>query len=176
MPACRKVLVPLDLADFSPRIFPYVKAVVRAFQSEVHLLYVKRPLRELTAGQVPDISITRRFEAEAVQEAEQQLRALAVEHLPDCPAVKVRVAEGNAAERIIGYVRDETIDLVVLGTHGKRAVEHLVFGSIAEEVLKESTVPVLAMNPFRLRPPKDPFDFSTGGDEDLRDELDQYRS
>jgi len=176
MPTCKKVLVPVDLADFSPGVFPYVKAVVRAFQAEVHLLFVERELREYTSGRVPDISVTRRFEAEALQEAEQQLRALAGEHLTDCPVVKTRVVTGNAAEEILRHVRAEGIDLVVLGTRGKRAMEHLVFGSIAEEVLKRSTVPVLAMNPFKLKAPGDPFDFSAKGDEELREELDQYKS
>lgn len=176
MPACKRVLVPVDLADFSPRIVPYVRKVAETFQAEVHLLFVERPLKEVTAGQVPDISVTRKFEQEALRDAEGQLRAIAREHLAACPAVKTRVLVGHAAEKIVGYVRSERIDLIILGTHGKRAMEHLVFGSIAEEVLKQSTVPVLAMNPFKVRRPKDPFDFSSDGDEASREELEQYES
>jgi nucleotide-binding universal stress UspA family protein len=176
MPICKRILVPVDLADFSPRIAPYVKTVVEKFGAEVHLLYVERELKEYTSGRVPDISITRKFEAEALHEAEAQLRKIAEEHLQGCPAVIARVETGHAAESIIRYVRAEKIDLIILGTHGKRAVEHLVFGSVAEEVLKRSTVPVLAMNPFQAEASRGPFDFSTQGDEALREELDQYKS
>jgi len=176
MPSCKRILVPVDLADFSPRILPYVKKVAETFQAEVHLLFVERPLKESTAGQAHDIAVTRRFEQEAQREAEEQVRAIAGEHLSSCPKVTSCVRLGHAVQTILEYVRSERIDLIILGTHGKRAMEHLVFGSIAEEVLKRSTVPVLAMNPFKVRRPKDPFDFAADGDESFREELNQYES
>jgi len=176
MPSCKRILVPVDLADFSPRIVPYVRKAAETFQAEVHLLFVERPLKEVAAGQVPDIAVTRKFEEEALREAEEQLRAIAREHLSACPRVIARVQVGHAARKIMEYVRAERIDLIILGTHGKRAMEHLMFGSIAEEVLKRSTVPVLAMNPFKVRRPKNPFDFSSDGDESSQEELEQYES
>lgn len=176
MPVCKKVLVPVDLEDFSKKIVPYVKTVVDKFEAEVHLLFVERVLKEYTSGHVPDISITRKFEAEALEEAEEQLRAIADEHFKGCPTIKTSVIPGHAAEEITNYVRSEKIDLIILGTHGRKAIDHLVFGSVAEEVLKVSTVPVLAMNPSKLTSSKGSLDLSVEGDEEIREELDQYKS
>ncbi len=175
MPTCKKILVPVDLMDFSPGIVPYIRTVVKTFEAEVHLLFVERVLKEYTSGQLPDISVTRKFEEEAFQEAERQLRAIAEEHLHGYPGVTTRVIPGHAAETIIQYVQSEKIDLIILGTHGKRAMEHLVFGSVAEEVLKSSTVPILALNPFKVNAPRGTFDFSVDGEEEIEEELDQYK-
>ena len=175
MPGCSRILVPVDLADFSPRVVPWVKSVAEKYGAEVHLLYVEPSLREHTAGRVPDISVTRKFEAEAFAEAKQQLREIAEKHLGDCPVVKTGVVAGHAGHEIARYVRKERIDLVIIGTHGRKAIGHLVFGSVAEEVLKTSPVPVLALKPFRASSPQT-FGISTEADPSLDEELSQYQS
>lgn len=174
MPSCKKILVPVDLADFSLKIVPYVKTVTKKFEAEIHLLFVESKLKEYTSGHVPEISVTKKFEAEAFQEAERALLKIAEEHLTECPVIKTKVIPGHAPEEILNYVQSEKIDLIILGTHGKRAIEHLVFGSVAEEVLKESSVPVLAVNPFKVTTPKGSFDLSVEEDEALKEELEQY--
>lgn len=175
MVECRKILAPVDLADFSPRIVPYVRTAVERLGAELHLLYVVSLLREYTAGHVPDIEVTRRFESEALQEARRDLERLAARHFPGCRPATLRVVEGHPADEIVKYVEAEGIDLIVIGTHGRKAIDRLIFGSIAEQVLKHSPVPVLAVKPFG-RKAKTPFDFSVEGDEDLAQELEQYKS
>jgi nucleotide-binding universal stress UspA family protein len=54
---------------------------------------------------------------------------------------------GDAAEEVLNYVRSEGIDLVIMGTHGRKGLEKVVFGSVAERVVQKSPVPVLTINP-----------------------------
>lgn len=173
MVACNRILFPVDLADFSPRIVPYVLAAVRACEAELHLLYAEPALKEHIAGQVPDIEVTRRFEAEARAEAEHQLTKVRDERFRDCPCT-LRIAAGDPVDAILDYIREARIDLVILGTHGRKGIDRVVFGSVAENVIKRATVPVLAMNPYRVSGAGG-VDLSLEGDAGMEEELDQYK-
>src|SRR5689334_3636946 len=59
--------------------------------------------------------------------------------------VKRRFAEGDAAEKIIELASHETIDLIVMGTHGRRGLAHLILGSVAEKVVQRAPCPVMTV-------------------------------
>jgi nucleotide-binding universal stress UspA family protein len=56
---------------------------------------------------------------------------------------------GDAAEEIINRVKSEGIGLVIIGTHGRKGLDRIVFGSVADRVIKMSPVPVLSINPYK---------------------------
>lgn len=57
---------------------------------------------------------------------------------------------GDAAEEILSYIRSARIDLVIIGTHSRKGLERIFFGSVAERVIKMSPTPVLSGNPYRV--------------------------
>ena len=61
------------------------------------------------------------------------------------PGAKGILATGTPWEEILNVVRDENIDLVVMGTHGRRGVAHALLGSVAEKTVRLSPVPVLTV-------------------------------
>ncbi|MBN1374666.1 MAG: universal stress protein [Dehalococcoidia bacterium] len=61
-------------------------------------------------------------------------------------AVRTEVPEGNPAEKIIGYVKDNSVDLVIMSTHGRTGISKWAFGSIAEKVLKGAACPILLIH------------------------------
>ena len=75
------------------------------------------------------------------------------DHFREYPRVKTRVAMGDPAEEILGFIEAEGIDLVIMGTHGRKGLERVIFGSVAERVIKTSPVPVLSINPYRVPDP-----------------------
>jgi nucleotide-binding universal stress UspA family protein len=89
----------------------------------------------------------RSFEAEIIKGAERKLDEFVNDHLPGV-SPKAQVVLGDAAEEILNYVRSEGIDLVIMGTHGRKGLEKIVFGSVAERVVQKSPVPVLTINPY----------------------------
>lgn len=141
----KKILFPVDLSEASPKIVPYVREMAEKFDAEVHLLFVARILQHFTSIYVPHPSVNR-FEAEIVEGAEKKLHEFTEEYFKDVPC-KARVVLGDAAEEALNYVRSEGIDLIVMGTHGRKGLEHVIFGSVAERVVKKSAVPVLTVNP-----------------------------
>jgi nucleotide-binding universal stress UspA family protein len=52
---------------------------------------------------------------------------------------------------ILNVIENEDVDLVIVGTHGRKGLEHTVFGSVAENVVRRSPVPVLTINPYTLK-------------------------
>jgi len=141
MEFAKKILFPVDLSEVSPKIAPYVKEVASKFGAEVHLVF-----EHFTSIYVPHPSV-RNFEAEIVKGAEKKLDEFVKDHFRGV-SPKAQVILGDAAEEILKYVRSEGIDLVIMGTHGRKGLEKIVFGSVAERVVQKSPVPVLTINPY----------------------------
>jgi nucleotide-binding universal stress UspA family protein len=70
--------------------------------------------------------------------------------LQSCPNFQKRVVSGDAVDEILKVIESEGIDLLIMGTHGRKGLEHVIFGSVAENVVKKSPVPVLTINPYKL--------------------------
>jgi nucleotide-binding universal stress UspA family protein len=60
------------------------------------------------------------------------------------------VVAGDPSEEILNYIGTHGIDLVVMGTHGRKGLDKVIFGSVAERVVKSSPVPVMVVNPFKV--------------------------
>ena len=146
----KKILYPLDLSDSSAKIVPYVQSVANRFESKIHLFFAARVFDYFTSIYVPHPSINQ-FEKEIIDGAEKRLYEFVDEHFSEFPDTRTAVVAGDAAEKIIEYIGDQQIDLVIMGTHGRKGMDKIIFGSVAERVLKTSPVPVMVVNPYMTR-------------------------
>ncbi len=144
-----KILFPVDLSDVSREIVPYVIMMAEQFKAELHLLFVARIFKYYDNIYVPPVSITE-FEGEIVKGGKRRLDEFVKEHLGDCCVFEAKVIPGDPAEKIIEYVKSEGIDLVIMGTHGRKGMDRILFGSVAAHVVKMSPVPVMTVNPHRI--------------------------
>jgi nucleotide-binding universal stress UspA family protein len=147
MDTFRKILFPVDLSESSEKLVPIVMTMIRKFDAELHLLFVVRILRYFTDIYVPHPSINL-FETEMVEGAQKKMEEFRQGHFADLTAIKANVLLGDPADTIIGYIKDSGIEMVVMGTHGRKGLDRVLFGSVAERVIKTSPVPVLVANPF----------------------------
>ena len=60
-----------------------------------------------------------------------------------------RIVSGDRVSEILETIQSEDIDLVIMGTHGRKGLEHMILGSVAENVMRKSRVPVLIINPYK---------------------------
>jgi len=148
MEEIKKILFPVDLSEASPKIAPRVLMMGRAFQAEVHLLFVVRKLDHFTSIYVPYPSIEN-FEEELVKGGETKMEEFSSLYFKGYETYKTKVMLGDPADGILSYVEAEKIDLIIMGTHGRKGLERIIFGSVAERVIKLSPVPVMSVNPFR---------------------------
>ena len=150
MSAFKKILFPVDLSEVSAEIIPYVTTMARTFQADLHVLFVARIFRYYDAIYVPPVSIVE-FEEKVVEGGKKRLDEFVAEHLKDCCVSVARVIPGDPAEEIVRYIETEGIDLVVMSTHGRKGLDRVLFGSVANHVVTTSSVPVLTVNPYRKK-------------------------
>ena len=145
-----KVLFPVDLSDTSPNIASWVIMMAERFETEIHLLFVVREL-----GQYANFSVIpgaiEQFEAKLMKAAETKIEEFAEVHLKGYPNFKTRIALGNPEQKILDYIGDEEIDLVIMGTHGRKGLDRIFFGSVTDRVVRMSPVPVLTINPYGVQ-------------------------
>jgi len=146
MRSFKKILFPVDFSEASMKVAPYVKVMAERFQSEIHIVFAARVFDYFESIYVPHPSITN-FQAEVIKGGEKKLREFTETVFEGVPC-QAEVVSGDAAEEILKYAEGKGIDLIIIGTHGRKGVERLIFGSVAERVVKKSVVPVLTVNPF----------------------------
>jgi len=144
----KRILFPVDLSESSPRMVPHVITMARKFDAEVHLVFVARVFEHFTNIYVPHPSI-RRFEDELVLGAQQALEEFRNANFSALPKTHATVLSGDISDEILKYIAEKKIDLLVIGSHGRKGLERVVFGSVSERVIKACPVPVLLVNPFR---------------------------
>ena len=107
--------------------------MAQAFQGRVHLLLcVVWDFSYLTSFHVPHPSLYR-LENEVLENAQKMISRVGEENFND---YLTKVLTGDAANLIISYAQTEKIDLIIMGTHGRKGLDRTFFGSVAENVEK----------------------------------------
>jgi len=150
MEEVKKILFPVDFSYVSPKIVPYVLTMAEKFESEIHLVFVVRGLDYYSDIYVSYVSIGN-FEQQVVQGAETTMEEFSNKYFAGYNRCKVKVIIGDPAEEILNYVENEDIDMIIVGTHGRKGFEKILFGSVARRIIRMSPVPVLSINPHRKR-------------------------
>lgn len=141
----RSILAPTDFSQHAAKAVKYACLLAERFAAELHLLHVLSDI--VPVG--PDPMLTPVLPPEYYNEAkEQSLAALDRTLEPDWgrPAVvKTTVHWGEPVEEIVTYARDHAVDLVVVATHGRTGLSHVLLGSVAERIVREAPCPVLTI-------------------------------
>ena len=145
----KKILFPVDLSESSEKIVPEVQALVKKLESQIHLLFVARVFDYFGSIYVPAPSITT-LEKDIIDGAEKRIDEFVDQYFSDYPDTKAAVVTGDATEEIIKYIESQGIDLVIMGTHGRKGMDKIIFGSVADRVVKTAPVPVLVVNPHKV--------------------------
>jgi nucleotide-binding universal stress UspA family protein len=144
-----RILYPNDFSGCSLQVLPYVRSLAAKYGAEIYLLYVAKNLHLYTSGRNQHRSSSTLMER-TLKELETMMDKFCDKHLLDCPKFRGKVAVGDPGEEIVKAVEKENIDLVVMGTHGHRGLEHTLFGTVAKYVVMHSKAPVLVVNPYRV--------------------------
>lgn len=150
MKEIKKILFPIDLTENSSKILPYVLSFSEKYNSMIYLLHVVQDLKRWGKAFIPHPSMDK-LQKEALEWAEKALNKVCDEELQSCPNFQRRIVSGDAIDEILKTIESEDIDLVIMGSHGRKGLEHVIFGSVAENVVKKSPVPVLVINPYKVK-------------------------
>jgi nucleotide-binding universal stress UspA family protein len=141
-----KILFPVDLSEMSQKIVPYIVTMAEKFNTDIHLLFVVNNIEHFPGFHVPNTMIYN-LQMEITEKAEKKLHEFENEYFKNFPNTKAVVELGNIAEEIKKYAEDTKIDLIIMGTHGRKGLEKVFFGSVADRVIKSVHIPVLLVNP-----------------------------
>ncbi len=137
--ALTKILCPVDFAPESIAALKFAARLAREYASALDLLHVVPVPFE--PSEVPVEPPTPEWQ----QDARARLAKFAAENLGAEVKCNLRARRGDPASRILEVENERRPDLVVMGTHGRTGLTHLVLGSVAERTVRESTVPVLTV-------------------------------
>lgn len=145
MAQIKKILCAVDFSDYSRQVADYARTIAESFDAKVICLYAAPSLNQYVGFHVPPSSIEN-FVGEIVSGAEETMNNFISENFEGVN-VEARVVTGYAAEEILGVADGEDVDMIIMGTHGRRGIDRILFGSVAEKVVKSARCPVLTIRP-----------------------------
>jgi nucleotide-binding universal stress UspA family protein len=138
----RRILVPTDFSDKSKVALTYAVALVEQFKASIHLLHVVEAIVGIyTAPWEPRDELDRAIASSAWDDLNGLLPSDDRKRLD----AEFALEWGTPFVEIVRYARAHEIDLIAMGTHGRSGVEHLLMGSVAENVVRSSPCPVLTV-------------------------------
>jgi nucleotide-binding universal stress UspA family protein len=145
MPDIKKILCAVDLSDHSKFVADYAVLLAQKMNAAVVVLYAAPSLSQYVGFHVPPSSIEN-FVGEIVSGAEKSMETFVAENFAGIRA-EGRIISGYAAQEILNYAANNDIDLIVMGTHGRTGIDRMLFGSVAEKVVKAAPMPVMTIRP-----------------------------
>ena len=138
-----RILIPVDFSEASVSAAEYGCALAARFGADVTLLNVYSP----GVIALPDAvyAPTREESLALAHAAQAHVESLAAKLERDGVIIHCEVVEGFAADAILAWTERKRPDLIVMGTHGRLGVSHLLLGSVAEHTVRHATCPVLTV-------------------------------
>ena len=142
----KRILVPIDFSEHSKAALRFAVRYTQTFNASLDLLYVVEPIiypADFSFGQVG----LPYNEDELRLRGDSGLDNLIKTEVPPNIVARRSVRTGKAFYEISQYAKEEQIDIIIIGTHGHTGVEHILFGSTAEKVVRKAPCTVLVYRP-----------------------------
>jgi nucleotide-binding universal stress UspA family protein len=135
----KRILAPTDFSEYSGEAMRYACGLAEKFDAELHLLHVLEMHASSTPVFAGGLALTPH-----VQESHEAAEKALLQVANDRKAIRA-TAVGPPFLEILRYAKDNDIDLIVMGTHGRTGLVHVLLGSVAERVVRKSSCPVLTV-------------------------------
>lgn len=139
-----KILLAIDFSDYSEVACEYALTLAKSFNSSLLVLHVINEPVDLRGFYVPHISFEQ-LEQEIETGAVKMLETFCNENLKEFTAFTTAVVTGVPYEEIIRVAAEQESSLIIIGTHGRTGLDHLIFGSTAERVVRSAPCPVMTV-------------------------------
>lgn len=141
----KKILWPTDFSDNARTAQLYAVEFARQFSAELHVVHVIVDpayfISPMGVGYIPES-----YHEDMLKRSDEELAALPAAEQSEGLQVVRKTLGGAAAESIVDYAEENTISMIVMGTHGYTGLTNLVIGSVAEKVVRTAHCPVLTVH------------------------------
>jgi nucleotide-binding universal stress UspA family protein len=142
----KSILCPIDFSDFSAAAYQHALSLTDYYKARLITLHVvelwKYPFADYAAYEA-DYA---KFLTALNEGGQVQLQRFVKQYSPDGPQPKLVVLQGNVPSCVFSYAQKENIELIVMGTHGRRGFDRLVLGSATDSVIRKAACPVLIVS------------------------------
>ena len=141
----KKILVATDFGEASDAALSYGRDLARTYGATLHVVNVAENILARYAGD-GTLALLPQLQNDVEEAARKRLEALVTgEDRTLLHAKPVVLTALGTAEAIVEYAHTHNVDIIVMGTHGRRALAHLLMGSVAERVVRTAPCPVLTV-------------------------------
>lgn len=144
MTGFEKILFATDFSENSEHAFEYAYSLAKQFNSKLLLLHVINEPVDLRGFYVPHVSFDN-LEKEIEEGAEKMMEKFCRTRIKELTNYKSEIVMGIPYEEIVRKAEEENVSLIVLGTQGRSGIDHLLFGSTAERVVRKARCPVMTV-------------------------------
>ncbi len=149
MAEIKTILFPTDFTEASVKVLPYATYLADKLGAKLMVLFVVEELSKYANFYVPHSALDN-LEAELMESARKKMESFVEDYFEGFP-VETMIRRGDIPEEIIKVAEEKEIDLIVMGTHGRKGLEKVLLGSVAERVVKGAPCPVMTVNPYRVK-------------------------
>jgi nucleotide-binding universal stress UspA family protein len=139
----RSILCPIDFSDFSAPAYQYALSLAEHYKARIVALHIvelwKYPFADYAAHETDYAKFSRAMN----EGGEVQLQRFLKQYSADRVLPELVVRQGNAPNCILSFAQEENIEVIVMGTHGRRGFDRLVLGSTTDRVIRTAACPVL---------------------------------
>jgi nucleotide-binding universal stress UspA family protein len=139
-----KILFATDFSENSEHAFDHAYALAVKFNARLIIIHVINEPVDLRGFYVPHISFEK-LEKEIEEGAEKMMEKFCRTKIKDYPNYETVVVAGIPYEEILKKAEEERVSLIVLGTQGRSGIDHFLFGSTAERVVRKAICPVMTV-------------------------------
>jgi nucleotide-binding universal stress UspA family protein len=140
----KRILYPTDFSEGSAVAIPYVADMAKRYGAKLYVIHVIYDIAKASGWYVPHVSMDEVYR-DMEESARKELQRCCAEELRGYKGIEYVVLKGTPSDEIIRFAEDNKVDLIVKGTHGRRGLDRVLFGSTAEKVVKGASCPVLTV-------------------------------
>lgn len=147
-----KIVTPIDFSDNSRLIADSAAFMAGRFEAALYLVFIVQNFEDYSGFFVPQMHVPN-LEDELMTGAKERMASFVEEMRPNAEDLGVKelhheVLLGDVAEQIVDYATEVKADLIIMGTHGYKGLEKIMFGSVADKVVRAAFCPVTTINPY----------------------------
>ncbi|HIJ81101.1 MAG TPA: universal stress protein [Desulfuromonadales bacterium] len=144
MKSFTKILAAIDFSENAETAFDYALTLARKFDAEIVVMHVINEPVDLRGFYVPHISFEQ-LEKEIEEGAARMMKNFCSSRMADFTNFTTTLVSGIPCDEIVRTAAEIDASLIVLGTHGRTGLDHILFGSTAERVVRQAPCPVLTV-------------------------------
>jgi nucleotide-binding universal stress UspA family protein len=140
----KRILFPTDFSEGSAHAIPFVADLTKHYGARLYVVHVIYDVARVTGWYVPHVSMEEMYR-DIETNAGKELEKCCVEELRGYKDIEYKILKGVPHEEILRFAEENNINMIVMGSHSRKGLDRVIFGSTAERVVRNSRCPVLTV-------------------------------